>query len=592
MGRIARLLALGLVLECLACSPFVDAESGADGSRADSEFTDWGPIEWGRATLDPTGKKRTVSGETPLKPFGRKPIATYVETFGPVTLTFTAPGAQLELRGRFERAGGKLLGQELVAGTGGLKRDLQEPGVYQVQVTTAGPVTLASTCEGDGCRRPLETSVALVQRLRKSGKLSRAAIRDTLEELHVKSDAAGALSLLAFPLTSGFFSVDQFPKFALDSLDVLVRSLSGLGQRPKPDQRIESDLLGLPAEWKCEDAEEAQKPPQPLGQFEGLSWGFLANKTVSGCMRAQSQGLATFLNSLAAYELDGPVVVYKRGSYHSARELILALIESGHTVEMRSERYYPPFIEFVSRNGNVDSEVPWYIWLDTKLALGGGTAVVPAGHSQFAWHIHGPDLNARVVFQHDVRGLKFSAKSDEWPEWTGGRAVRRESSDADEAARARVLLSFDVAAKWLRRNRVERGELPGDGYGRVGACNDTTGVLEIAVWGETTAFPTLRRRGMPRLDDKLHDGLDDLLENKLPHDSFDAKAAATAIAAAQAAAKDNGGHVDLAAVDTWSGNSAALKRLAQMTPYESPEAEPLLPPSLRKTLKALADIAR
>ena len=158
---------------------------------------------------------------------------------------------------------------------------------------------------------------------------------------------------------------------------------------------------------------------------------------------------------------------------------------------------------------------------------------MPVGHSHHAFRISGPLVNARVMFYLGISGAAFFAQTSVRPAWTGD--VARDVTSTANGGATTVLQALDVAASYLRRNRVERATvaagLPADGYGVVGVCNDSNATVEYVTRGTITTFPLLRAASLDSAP-ALGDGLDEAVR-ALPHDA-DVAAERAQLGAAQA----------------------------------------------------------
>jgi len=143
------------------------------------------------------------------------------------------------------------------------------------------------------------------------------------------------------------------------------------------------------------------------------------------------------------------------------------------------------------------------VWVDTGIDLPeGDRLMVPSGHSHHAWIISGPEVNAQVMFYLGISGAAFFAKTQKRPSWARERSLYRYDSGASATAREKVLLAADAASSYLRvlkqEAKTKAANLPADGYGYLGVCNDSNAVLEFLVqrgqsfYKRVTTYPLLR----------------------------------------------------------------------------------------------------
>ncbi len=308
-----------------------------------------------------------------------------------------------------------------------------------------------------------------------------------------------------------FSLLDRFPVVPLAQAENLRTAFGGRGgQNEKIDVAVvKGDLEDILGECR----EMAPLPKMVNPKIPMLTDGHFPAEGLSLCEQDRSIKLARVLNSLMA--VNGSEVRLGSVRARSAQKLIEALIESGHRVEMRNERTYA---NFVSLNWG-DTPVIWPVWVDTGLKTSEGQDLrVPVGHSHHAWRIEGPLMKAKVMFYLGVSGVGFFAQVDERPAWTGLRAEYVLDSDRD---RDSVIKAMDYAGRYYRRIQKEArayaADMPADGYGYLGVCNDSNAVLEKATRGSVSTFPLMRAAdldGKPRMTD----GLDDILRS-LPKDS-------------------------------------------------------------------------
>ncbi len=409
-----------------------------------------------------------------------------------------------------------------------LEVTLAEPGVYRILTGTYQAVALGAAPEGDleleltcraGCARPALDQKELVATLRAGagGDAAFVAMAEAALAGALPGDAALASVLssqlrgiLADPELRG---LDRFPTLALADLGA-VRPLIGLIEAtpPAPDQVVTGDLRTVLG--PCRPERTGPAPVDP--RLPGLGNGHFADVRLSPCQAAHATTLAQVLTSLAAG--NGSQVSFQGESITTPRQLMAALLASGHTIEVRNERTYANFISLTLGA----RDVIWPVWLDTGIPLSsGGSLTIPMGHSHHAWRIRGPVVDTRVMFYLGISGAGFFAQDHVRPAWTGERVATQATVSADAAEDAGYLLAtVEAATTYLQRNRVERttvaAGLPADGYGVVGVCNDSNAALEYVTRGTITAFPLLRAAALDA-GPALGDGLDAAMR-ALPND--------------------------------------------------------------------------
>jgi hypothetical protein len=450
-----------------------------------------------------------------------------VESYGGTRLAIDLAGqgtqAHVVVEGPLDGDGDKVAvgAGAVVAETGGsddakLDLVLTKPGVYRILAGTEdslgqgkaaeGSLTLAVTCEA-ACYRAQLDQKSFVQMLQQSGVAGQLA-KDEITKLIPDQATADMLGMqldqiLADPNLSG---VDRFPLISLSSIATVRPALGAISAKaPDPDKVVTGELMQLLGECTPDRSLPADVDPR----LPGVKYGQFPSKTLSPCQFAHAGKLAQVLTSLAAQ--NGSSVTFQGKTISSPRELFEALIASGHTIEVRNERMYANFLSMIVG----DKDLIWPVWLDTGIALSTGDSfTIPVGHSGHAWRISGPIVNTRVMFYLGISGAGFFGQTDQRPAWSG--TIAGYSSTDPEL----VGSTADVAAEYLRRNRVERttvaAGMPADGYGYVGVCNDSNEVLEYATRGTITAFPLLRAKALDSEAD-LGDGLDDVMR-ALPKD--------------------------------------------------------------------------
>jgi hypothetical protein len=521
----------------LLASALVALLAGCAGS--DKEGGAWSPGK-GDGNFDLVERgPAPIGGSVELVLDHRVP-ALRIEAFGDARLTIDLKGRDgtdpyVVVEGPLSRGG-----DGVAPGTGAVVADdddggygfnsklevtLREPGVYRILAGTYESMALAEAPEGTvelavacaaGCTRPGVDQKTFVRTLQAGagpafGELARGRLAEMLHDPGLAESVGAQLdAILADPDLTG---LERFPVIPLAEVATFRPALGAMeAEAPSPDAVVTGDLMA--ALGACEP--ERNDPSAVDARLPGVGYGHFANRALSPCQAAHGPKLAQVLTSLAAG--NGSVVTFRGQDVTTPRELFAALVESGHTIEVRNERTYANFISLALG----DRDVIWPVWLDTGIQLSSGESlVIPVGHSHHAWRITGPVLDTRVMFYLGTSGAGFFGQTQTRPAWTGdivGAATtvtRAAGADYDY-----LLATADAAAAYLRRNRTERetvaAGMPADGYGFVGVCNDSNAAVEYVTRGTITTFPLLRAAELDAAP-ALGDGLDDAVR-ALPHD--------------------------------------------------------------------------
>jgi len=450
-----------------------------------------------------------------------------VESFGGTKLAIDVKGrasdAYVIVEGPLSDAGDRIaIGAGAIAAEdddSGSGRDaraevsLTQPGVYRVLAGTyeslgqggpaSGTISLSVACSAN-CWRPMVDQKTFVRALQAQGVFTdyaKAQIAKLVPDPVAAEQMATQLNaIIGDPNLSG---IERFPTIPLGAIATLRPALGNLDSAPpSEDAVVQGDLMQLLGSCTPERA-----LPGEVAQLPGVRYGQFPSKTLSPCQFAHAKKLAQVLTSLAAQ--NGSSVTFKGKTITSPRELFAALVESGHTIEVRNERMYANFLSLIAG----DRDVIWPVWLDTGIRLSSGeTLTIPVGHSHHAWRISGPNVNTRVMFYLGISGVGFFGQTDSRPAWSGMVAATDVTITAAQGADYDYLLkTVDTAAMYLRRIHVERTTVaagqPADGYGYLGVCNDSNATLEHATRGTISAFPLLRAKELDA-QAPLGDGLD------------------------------------------------------------------------------------
>lgn len=525
-----------LILSLLAACTNPDADDKAPGEwtpgKGDGAFE---LVEAGPATIGTDD-----AGKTAVRLESRVP-AFRVESFGgtelAIDLASTARGqdAYLIVEGPLDNAGDRVaIGRGTIVAEdddGGPGRDsrieitLAQPGVYRVLAGTyeslgmgraaAGALELRVRCTANCARGGIDQKTFVRAAQAQSGgafsEYAKAELASLVHDPAVAGQLAAQLdAILADPDLKG---LDRFPTFSLAQI-ATVRPALGLitAEPPTADAVISGELSQLLGGCTPDRSLPAEIDPR----LPGVRYGQFPSATLSPCQFAHAKGLAQVLTSLATN--NGSTVTFRGKTVRSPRELFSALVESGHTVQVRNERMYANFLSAIVG----DKDLVWPVWLDTGIRLSNGESLtIPMGHSHHAWRISGPIVNTRVMFYLGISGTGFFAQTDARPAWSGTvTSTDVTVGSATGADYDYLLATLDAATKYLQRNRIERATvaegMPADGYGYVGVCNDSNAALEHATKGTITAFPLLRAAALDGAPD-LNDGLDATVK-ALPND--------------------------------------------------------------------------
>ncbi len=414
--------------------------------------------------------------------------------------------------------GGTVVGEDDDGGYGRnaqIDVTLDKPGVYRILAGTyeslgagraaEGALTLEVNCK-DKCERGGMDQKSFVKGLQAQAGGAFAEIAKA--ELAAMIPDAGAASAMGAQLDAilrdpELKGIERFPTIPLAQIGVLRPALGQIpADAPKPDQVVNGELSALLGDCKPD-----RSVPAPIdARLPGVGYGQFPSRTLSPCQFAHAGKLAQVLTSLAADT--GSKVPFKGKTLKTPRELFSALVESGHTIEVRNERMYANFLSATVG----DRDLIWPVWIDTGIRLSTGESLtIPVGHSHHAWRISGPIVNTRVMFYLGISGAGFFGQTDNRPAWSGTVAATDVTIKGAGADLDYLLATADVASAYLRRNRVERTTvaqgMPADGYGFVGVCNDSNATIELKAKGTTSAFPLLRAKSLD-VAAALNDGLD------------------------------------------------------------------------------------
>ena len=453
-----------------------------------------------------------------------------IESYGGTVLAIDVKGktgvdAYVIVEGPLARDGdgvaigaGTVVGEDDDSGHGRnakLSVTLDKPGVYRILAGTyeslgeggaaEGTLALEIACSA-ACTRAGIDQKTFVKGLQAQGggafvELAKAELAALVHDTQIAEAMGRQLdAILADPELKG---LERFPTIPLAQIGLVRPALGQIpADPPKPDQVVTGELTALLGECRP----DRSVPAAIDARLPGVGYGQFPSRTLSPCQFAHASKLAQVLTSLAAG--NGSAITFRGKTLSTPRAVFAALVESGHTIQVRNERMYANFLSATVG----DKDLIWPVWIDTGIRLSSGESfTIPVGHSHHAWRIAGPIVNTRVMFYLGVSGAGFFGQTDNRPAWSGmitqsDVTVKGAGADLEYA-----LATADAAAAYLRRNRVERTTvaqgMPADGYGYVGVCNDSNATIEHVTKGTISAFPLLRAKALDSAA-SLNDGLD------------------------------------------------------------------------------------
>lgn len=390
--------------------------------------------------------------------------------------------------------------------TATLKATLSGPGVYRVVLGSWETLIdeqepkdgltfkLSAQCK-KGCYRPEITTREFLKTL-STKELTVMLVLATARLNQITSDTKARERLakdLKDLIAQREGAEPRFPVMPpLHRLKSLQSMLGGQETNAKVSETpIRGDLAELLA--KNQDKRVDTDPKAVHENLSEILYGHFTDRTLPISIVRQSTELARVLTSLVTtkstvtWDFHG-----KNFTMKTPKEVFSALLATGHKIQVRNERTFANFIALV-RDGKY---VRWPAWIDTGIPLTDKkTLVVPMGHSQHAWIISGPAVNARVMFFLGMNGVGFFPRIDERPVWTGYRAEYTVDSGTPERD-AEILSTISYATIYLKQLREEAATvakgMPAHGYGYLGICNDSNAFVEQATRGTQSTYPWVR----------------------------------------------------------------------------------------------------
>jgi len=395
--------------------------------------------------------------------------------------------------------------------------ELEKKGLYRItpQLET-GKVELTTTCLKNCFRKEISPQEAW-STLKNSEALP--IIRLAHQKLKDLSQDRETQVRLASGLVGHFKALKERKRFpVLPPIHTLSNAQGLLGgfEAAKPMAPI---VLSGSLEKLIEEGMKAPyADPTPIADGLTTLYGHYTDRSIPEVVLKQSPVIAQVFTSLAAGK--GTKIEWKteKKTYELTSPLSFAqaLLATGHHIELQSERTYANFIALV-RDGNY---IRWPAWFDSGIPLKSGHSLqVPMGHSQQAWLIRGPVVNARIAFFLGINGVGFFANIDERPSWTGMTARHFTQSDS-VTNQGMILASFIYSTRYQQRVHADLAGpakgVPASGYGFLGVCNDSNAFVEYSVFGTRSTYPWVRAASLLVKGSK--DPID-LIFNDLPGDT-------------------------------------------------------------------------
>jgi hypothetical protein len=468
---------------------------------------------WDPRLADPKGALEVGPIDPEQTLFPRSARAYRIESFGGLKLGLDAlgePRAHLFIEGPLRGPDdptepGRL---PVVAEAWGARARIDvtlPPGLFRVVAGSDGgrSFALRARCD-ERCAREAIGLRDLGARLAREGRLDvfEEALEARVARMLPPDEARLLVGQLAVLLRLGDERLlSRFPMLSAAEI-ARMRPLVGATPPGAPEVReVRGELIELLG--GC----DMDRPyPQAIDdRLSDLGVGHYADPGLTRCQVSHSTRLAQILTALAAQ--NGSLVEYRGQRHDSPLSLLGALAGAGHVIELANERRYLSFLPLSYRG----YDVRWPLWLATGFDAAGEPLELPMGHSQHAWRVLGPDVNARVAFYQSPSGAAFFPELERQPGWTG--LTRRDLGRSDEEGPARALAAIDAAARVLRRDRVERAYMPA---GLLGGANDANALVEKLTRNTITTWPLLRAASLDGV--RRGDGLDDAVA-ALPNDA-------------------------------------------------------------------------
>jgi len=393
-------------------------------------------------------------------------------------------------------------------------------GIYRVIAGSdrgARHLLLQASCDGECARGQLDP----VDLLSVASGTARADMLSLIAEQlsgAVSDAATGQLAAQLFASVKTPSLLTRFPTIALRDPSARPTLDCGYSRRGDASGAVQAPMTGSLSSL-LGDCEPTPPPVRRLPSELSLpdpsvfQQGVYTDRSFTRCQVAHSQRLAKLLNALS--DENGSRVDYRGQGYDTVVSLVRALLDAGHSVEVRNLRSYASFGGF--RWDGYD--VRWPIWLSTGLTTHDGQPIdAPLGVSRQAWTVKGPDVDARVTFIVDGPVVQFVADTEATAAWAGARASDVGRSNVEGPDRILATLAFSAR---YRKRILSDAKTSGLVAGYQAGGNDPNAFVEYATHGTITTFP-LRRAAVldvaNRLDPVYFDELDQIFR-ALPHDA-------------------------------------------------------------------------
>jgi hypothetical protein len=168
----------------------------------------------------------------------------------------------------------------------------------------------------------------------------------------------------------------------------------------------------------------------------------------------------------------------------SPQDLIAALQQTGHTVEVADARYFANFGHLHYKGQDV--LMPFFVNAQIVVPGTKRPLLAPVSHAEYEWHIRGPKLNADVSFYFGIDGkAEFRTMDSLDQAWVMKRDAHvYRAADALEVTR----LSGAIVRAYMRLH-AEHPAIPFGGYFGFGVCQDVVAAIELKMTGKATLFP-------------------------------------------------------------------------------------------------------
>lgn len=229
-----------------------------------------------------------------------------------------------------------------------------------------------------------------------------------------------------------------------------------------------------------------------------------------------SARLARAMNLLMRPKSAGPVTLKMGGKtivVDSAEALVQALA-ADYEIAVFDARMFVNFLDYSIRKLGATLSIRIPTWADTGLKTAAGKPLlVPVCHTEHQMVLYKKGSNKPEALvrwflampDDEAQGTMFRPAIYSRRAWSGWRVVR--AYDGPQAATKLVTVAQRVMKAF--NYQQAKYQFPGNAYGVLGVCNDTTGLFETAMQGSAeraTAWPLVRD---PRFDMYLGEALGD-----------------------------------------------------------------------------------